>query len=123
MHAICHFKVHAQINMPQNIQAIHLLVGLTTHSFKKRLKVHFTEAILNQPSVILLDDLDHTMPQVSDAQELVGGEGNSSIRKSQGVASHNVFVLYINWYILVSCHQSWKHIAKKMKQRWLVLIA
>ena len=59
-----------------------------THSlgvhYKKKLKVHFSEAILHQPSVILLDDLDHTTPQVSDPQEQIGEEGNASIKKTQG---------------------------------------
>lgn len=37
----------------------------------------------NQPSVLLLDDLDHAMPLVSDAQEQVKEEGINSINKTQ----------------------------------------
>ncbi len=66
----------------------HMYTCHRTHSlglhYKKKLKVHFSEAILHQPSVILLDDLDHTTPQVSDPQEQIGEEGNASIKKTQG---------------------------------------
>ncbi len=34
--------------------------------------------------MILLDDLDHSTPQVTDPQEQLGEEGNASIRKTQG---------------------------------------
>jgi len=54
------------------------------HNFKKRLRGVFKEAELSQPSVILLDDLDHTMPNVADAQEQIGEEGTASIRRTQG---------------------------------------
>lgn len=37
----------------------------------------------NQPSLLLLDDLDHAMPLVSDAQEQVREEGINSINKTQ----------------------------------------
>lgn len=43
----------------------------------------FSEALQNQPSVLVLEDLDHAMPHVSDAQELVGEEGVNSINKTE----------------------------------------
>ena len=58
--------------------------GQSTHRVKKRLRGYFREAVLHQPSVLLLDDLDHCVPVFEDAQELVGEEGTASIKKAQG---------------------------------------
>ena len=38
---------------------------------RKRLLSLFSEVIQNEPSVLVLEDLDHAMPHVSDAQEQV----------------------------------------------------
>lgn len=43
----------------------------------------FSEVIQNEPSVLVLEDLDHAMPHVSDAQEQVQEEGNNSTNKTQ----------------------------------------
>ena len=58
--------------------------GQSAHRARKRLKTLFAEAISQQPSVVLLDDLDHAMPMVSDVQDQLGEEGNASISKTQG---------------------------------------
>ena len=50
----------------------HLLhAGQTTSRTRKRLLSLFSEVIQNEPSVLVLEDLDHVMPHVSDAQEQV----------------------------------------------------
>ena len=41
---------------------------------RKRLLSLFSEVIQNEPSVLVLEDLDHAMPHVSDAQEQVQEE-------------------------------------------------
>ena len=38
---------------------------------RKRLLSLFSEVIQNEPSVLVLEDLDHAMPHVSNAQEQV----------------------------------------------------
>ena len=38
---------------------------------RKRLLSLFSEVIQNEPSVLVLEDLDNVMPHVSDAQEQV----------------------------------------------------
>ena len=38
---------------------------------RKHLLSLFSEVIQNEPSVLVLEDLDHVMPHVSDAQEPV----------------------------------------------------
>ena len=38
---------------------------------RKRLLSLFSEVIQNEPSVLVLEDLDHVMPHVSDDQEQV----------------------------------------------------
>jgi hypothetical protein len=57
--------------------------GQSTSRTKKRLLSLFSEVIQNEPSVLVLEDLDHAMPHVSDAQEQVQEEGNNSINKTQ----------------------------------------
>lgn len=49
---------------------------------KRRLRYLFSQAIQHHPSVILLDDIEHAMPQVSDPQEMLTEEGTASIKKS-----------------------------------------
>ena len=58
--------------------------GQGPHRVKKRLGEVFREAEWCQPSVVLLDDLDHAMPHFSDAQEEAVGEGVVSVRTAQG---------------------------------------
>ena len=58
-----------------------LHAGQTTSCMRKRLLSLFSEVIQNEPSVLVLEDLDHAMPHVSDAQ--VQEEGNHSINKTQ----------------------------------------
>ncbi len=50
---------------------------------KKRLLNLFNEAIQNQPSVVILDNLDRAMPLVEDAQERVQEEGVNSMNRTQ----------------------------------------
>ena len=51
---------------------------------KRRLRYLFSQAIQHHPSVLLLDDIEHAMPQVSDAQEQITEEGTASIKKTLG---------------------------------------
>ena len=44
----------------------------------------FMEAEWHQPSVVLLDNLDHAVPHFADVQEEVMGEGALSTRRAQG---------------------------------------
>ena len=60
-----------------------LHAGQTTSRMRKRLLSLFSEVIQNEPSVLVLEDLDHVMPHVSNAQEQVQEEGNHSINKTQ----------------------------------------
>lgn len=65
--------VYLDVDMPS---------GQTTQRTKKRLSHLLDEAAQNQPSVVLLDNLDRSMPMVDDAQERVQEEGVNSINKT-----------------------------------------
>ena len=59
---------------------------------KRRLRYLFSQAIQHHPSVLLLDDIEHAMPQVSDAQEQITEEGTASIKKTLGwFIGHHIF--------------------------------
>lgn len=55
----------------------------TTSRTRKRLLSLFSEAVQSEPSLLVLEDLDHALPLVSDAQEQVQEEGNNSANKTQ----------------------------------------
>eukprot|EP00731_Ephydatia_muelleri_P030263 Em0021g786a len=59
------------------------LVGQKTQHTKSRLGEKFSEAILCQPSVILLDDLDHAAPMTPEGQQDGTGEGILSSKRTQ----------------------------------------
>ena len=56
---------------------------------RKRLLSLFSEVIQNEPSVLVLEDLDHAMPHVSDAQEQVQEDqlAKSEVRGGRNVRS------------------------------------
>ena len=55
------------------------------HRLKKRLTQLFDEAVWHQPSVLLLEKLDHAMPHVADAQEAaVDVDGSNGVKRAQG---------------------------------------
>ena len=55
------------------------------HRLKKRLTQLFDEAVWHQPSVLLLEKLDHAMPHVADAQEaVVDVDGSNGVKRAQG---------------------------------------
>ena len=58
--------------------------GRNVESLKKKLKEVKEEAILHQPVVVVLDDLDELAEQVSDIQKDASGEGMSNTRTAQG---------------------------------------
>ena len=46
----------------------------------------FDEAVWHQPSVLLLEKLDHAMPHVADAQEAaVDVDGSNGVKRAQGL--------------------------------------
>ena len=46
----------------------------------------FDEAVWHQPSVLLLEKLDHAMPHVADAQEaVVDVDGSNGVKRAQGL--------------------------------------
>ena len=57
--------------------------GQKTQHTKSRLGEKFSEAILCQPSVILLDDLDHAAPMTPEGQQDGTGEGILSSKRTQ----------------------------------------
>ena len=59
------------------------LRGQKTQHTKSRLGEKFSEAISCQPSVILLDDLDHATPMTPEGQQDGTGEGISSSKRTQ----------------------------------------
>ena len=59
--------------------------GQSSARVKRRLRYYFSQAIQHHPSVLLLDDIEHAMPQVSDAQEQITEEGTASIKKTLGM--------------------------------------
>ena len=62
-----------------------LFAGQSSARVKRRLRYLFSQAIQHHPSVLLLDDIEHAMPQVSDAQEQITEEGTASIKKTLGL--------------------------------------
>lgn len=62
-----------------------LVTGQSSTRVKRRLRYLFSQAIQHHPSVLLLDDIEHAMPQVSDAQEQIAEEGTTSIKKTHGL--------------------------------------
>ena len=56
-------------------------------SVRKKLNEVRTEALLHQPAVVVLDDLDQLAEQVSD---IALGEGVVSTRAAQGIHVHGV---------------------------------
>ena len=60
------------VSLKWEVHCPHLLhAGQTTSHTRKRLLSLSSEVIQNEPSVLVLEDLDHVMPHESDAQEQV----------------------------------------------------
>ena len=58
------------VSLKWEVHCPHLLhAGQTTSHVRKRLLSLFSEVIQNELSVLVLEDLDHAMPHVSNAQE------------------------------------------------------
>ena len=61
--------------------------GQNPHRIKKRLTQMFAQAMWCQPSVVLLEKLDHGMPHVGDAQEAaVNVDAINGVKRAQGVS-------------------------------------
>lgn len=77
--------------MTKEVQFQCLTVGQAPHRVKKRLYDIMEEAVCHQPSVVLLDDLDHAVPRFTDAQDEASGEGVLSARRAQGESCNASF--------------------------------
>jgi hypothetical protein len=52
--------------------------------------------------VLLLDDIEHAMPQVSDAQEQITEEGTASIKKTLGwFKGHHILLGLVKKFYVV----------------------
>ena len=71
-------------NWSVQVYVLDSVPGQTVSKVKRRLRGVFVEAEWHQPSVVLLDDMDHATPHFLDAQEEAMGEGALSTRRAQG---------------------------------------
>ena len=79
------FSLSLPPSLPPSLSLPLLIAGQSSARVKRRLRYLFSQAIQHHPSVLLLDDIEHAMPQVSDAQEQITEEGTASIKKTLGL--------------------------------------
>lgn len=72
-----------------------ILAGKRPDSILKYLEEVFDEAIWRQPSIILLDDLDHVVPAPSGPEAELSGEAIYGARIGEGMPLSSPLVVHV----------------------------